>query len=515
LVDLSYQAQVQPEGLPGRAFPRLPEEVPQGAFGGEIGRGVENAGEVAQQHFEQVQNIARQTQLTDAHNQLQTLSLGLTHDPQTGALTKQGKDAFGLPQQYLPQYDEQAAKIVAAVPDPRARQAAQLAAAQVRGHLAEQLDTHELEQHRQFGIQTAQSSIALAQQAAGMNANHPDLIAAQRDHIEASVDSLAQQQGWGPEQTQEAKLKAINGLHESVVRGLVSTGHSDLAQTYVNANIGEMDPQASESAQRLIYATEEHNLVMQEKRQKIASDNLSKQGDSLLARGQLTPAWIEAHRNALEPNEFRYFYKALSGTEESATDPKTFADLYLKAANGEDVRDEARSALIDSHSLSRQDFTKITGLVDQERPGWFKRGTQFLSSSLDPGQLNPDPAAHQSRAFALEDWQEWAGKNPNATDDQARKQQEEIAAHYRIVPEGKTTLLMKAPAHLVGTRSNPVDEQGKPDPMLNATVRRMRAALDAGEITADDAQQEAKLIQQYRLINQAQIQKKQQQGAKP
>lgn len=515
MVDLSYSAQVQPEGLPGRAFPRLPEEVPQGAFGGEIGRGLEVAGDVVQQHVDAVMNQARQTQLTDAHNQLQALSLDLSHNPQTGALTKQGKDAFGLTQQYLPQYDQKAQQIVSQVPDPRARQAATLAAIQVRNGLSEQLDTHELEQHRQYGLQTANASIALAQQAAGMNANHPDIIATNRDHIETSVENLANQQGWGPEETQEAKTKALNGLHESVVQGLVASGKSDLAQTYVNAHLTELEPQTSESMQRLIYATEEHNLMMQEKRQKVASDNLAKQGDSLLARGQLTPAWIEAHRNVLEANEFRYFYKALSGTEEAATDPRTFSDLYLKAANGEDVRDDARSALVDSHTLSRSDFTKIASLVDQERPGWFKRGTQFLSLALDPGQLNPDPDAHQSRAFALQDWQEWAAKHPDATDAQARQQQDELATHYRIIPDDKVTLAMKAPPHLVGTRANPVDEQGKPDPNLNATVRRMKAALQANEITPEEAAQEAKLIQQYRQIYQAQQQKKAAQGAKP
>jgi len=116
VVDLTYSPQIQPDALPGRAYPHVPEEVPSGAFGGEVGRAVEYAGTEVQQHVNAAMDQARQSQLTDAHNQLQALSLGLTHDPSTGAFTKEGKDAFGISGQYLPKFDEQAANIVAAVP---------------------------------------------------------------------------------------------------------------------------------------------------------------------------------------------------------------------------------------------------------------------------------------------------------------------------------------------------------------------------------------------------------------
>src|SRR5665213_4364346 len=144
-----YEASVEPTALPGRPYPRFPDQVTPQEEGAAVGQGVENTGQVAQSIFQKTQDQARQTQLTDAHNQLQTLSLGLTHDPQTGAFTKQGKDAFGLGDQYLPQFDTQAAAIVSAVPDPKARAAASMAMLQTRNQLSEQLDTHELNAHRE------------------------------------------------------------------------------------------------------------------------------------------------------------------------------------------------------------------------------------------------------------------------------------------------------------------------------------------------------------------------------
>lgn len=304
-------------------------------------------------------------------------------------------------------------------------------------------------------------------------------------------------------QIERVRARANQHLSDPVYAAL-SQGDISTAQNMLNRNADVMDPHTYESVQRGILATAQQQLVQQDKQQKRSSDELSKEGDSLLANGQLTAQWIEAHRRTLEPNEFRYFYKALSGTDESATNPRVFADLYLKAAQGQDVRDDARAALVDSHTLSRADFTKVASLVDQERPGWFKRGTQSISGALDPGQLNPDPDAHHSRELALQDWEDWSQKHPQATDKEAEGMVNTISDHYRIVPAASTVLSMKAPLYLSGTRAQPLDEQGKPDPMLNATARRTIAALKAGEITAEEAQQQAMLIQQYRTIAQRQ-----------
>lgn len=247
MVDLSYQAGVQPEGLPGRAIPRLPEEVPQAAFGGEIGRSLENVGSVVQEHVDAVMRQAQQTQLTDAHNQLQAVSLDLTHNPQSGAFTKQGKDAFNLGQQYLPQFDQASQKIIDGVPDPKARQAATLAAAQVRDHLGEQLDTHELEQHRQFGISTAKASIALAQQTGAANYNHPDILATNKDHIDASLESLGQQQGWSDDQLSDAKQESHSAFHTDVVERMLGDDKTQMADVYLKANKNELDARTYES----------------------------------------------------------------------------------------------------------------------------------------------------------------------------------------------------------------------------------------------------------------------------
>lgn len=345
----------------------------------------------------------------------------------------------------------------------------------------------------------------------GLARQNPRAVLDALNNPDSAPDQI---KGLNVEQIERVRARANQHLADPVFSAL-SQGDIKGAQDMLNRNADVMDPHTYESVQRGILATQQQQLVQQEKNQKLASASLSKEGDSLLANGQLTARWIEGHRNQLEPNEFRYFYKALSGSEESGTNPRVFADLYLKAAQGQDIRDDARAALVDNHTVSRQDFTKLVGVVDQERPGWFKRGTQSIAGALDPGQLNPDPDAHHSRSLALQDWEDWASKHPQATDKEAETMSNTISDHYRIVPAAQTVLSMKAPLYLIGNRTNPVDEQGKPDPMLNGTARRTITALKAGEITPEEAQEQAMLIQQYRAIAQRQAEAAAKKKAQP
>lgn len=256
MVDLAYQSSVSAEGPPGRAYPRLPEEVPGAAFGGQVGHAIETAGTVEQQHVNSTMDQVRQTQYAEGDNQLQALQSNILRDPQNGALTKQGKNAFGLDQQYLPQFDQQAKQIIAAAPDVHAQQALSKAYEQRRTELSSQLDTHELEQHRQYNLQTANDSVALAQQSAADNYNHPDIIAGNLDKLDGSLASLADQQGWSGEQFSEARYEARTKLHQGVLDGMLSDNKVDMAKAYLDSFKGELKPQEAKTFQAAIQSGE-------------------------------------------------------------------------------------------------------------------------------------------------------------------------------------------------------------------------------------------------------------------
>lgn len=489
MVDLTSAPSVEPEALPGRAFPRLPDEANPQAYGLGVGKGLEQAADVLQQVHERVQSQARQTQLTDAHNQTQALSLSLTHDPTTGAFARQGKDAFNLGQQYLPQFDQGTQQIAAGIPDPRAKQMyLQSVVPQVRGHLTEQLDTHELTQHQEYAGQTAQASIAMASATAAGNFNHPDVLATNKDTVNFNIDSLAKLKGWSDEQTAFNRQKALTEFHSTIIDSMVGQGNLSQARTYLYNQMatGEIDPKAGDGLQRMMLAKQEHDMVMNDKIQRDASNSLLKNGILLQQNGQLTAGWIEKHHNTLEPQAYEYLYNTLKG-KETTTDPHVYAPLLQDALQGKDVSAAATTALYNG-SLKLDDWKTITEKSEQPRKGYVSRGVDYIRQSLAPNPLIPDPDGHRALANATDDWNQWTTDHPDATEEQARTSYRNITDHYQIVASDKATLFNAVPLKLVGSRTAPD---------VPKTWAATKAAHDSGDMSDSEFNRQAALILQW------------------
>lgn len=489
MVDLTSGPTVEPEALPGRPYPRLPDESNPQAFGFSVGRGLEEAGDVLQSVHDKVQAQARQTQLADAHNQIQALSLSLTHDPTNGAFTKQGKNAFGLDQQYLPQFDQKAAQIAQGIPDPKARLAfTNGVLPQVRNQLTEQLDTHELTQHQEYAGQTAQDSISLAAAAAAGNHNHPDIVASNKDTVLYNIDQLAALKGWSPEQKQFNQQKALTEFHSTIIDSMVGQGQLSQARTYLYSQTaaGEIDPKAADGLQRMMLAKEEHDLVMNDKIQRDASNSILKNGILMQQNGTLTPQFIEKYHNTLEPQAYEYMYGLLNG-KSASTDPHVYAPLLQGALSGQDVSKDAQEALY-SGKLSLADYKGIVEKSDAPRKGYVSRGADYISQSLKPNPMVPDPAGQRSLANAMDDWRQWTQDNPEATEEQARTSYRNITDHYQILASDKATLFSAVPLHLVGSRTQPD---------LGGTWAATKAAHDSGQLSDSEFNRQAALILQW------------------
>lgn len=489
MVDITSSPTVEPEALPGRPYPRLPDETNPAAFGAGVGHSLEQAGEVLQQVHDRVQAQARQTQLTDAHNQTQALSLGLTHDPDTGAFTKQGKNAFGLSQQYLPQFDQGVQSIADKIPDARAKQLyLQSVAPTVRQHLSEQLDQHELTQHQEYAGQTAQASIGMAAATAASNFNHPDIMASNKDTVNFNIDTLAQLKGWSPEQTEFNRQKALTEFHSDVIDAMVGQGNLNQARSYLYAQTahGEIDPKSADGLQRMMLAKEEHDLVMNDKIQRDSSNAILKNGILLQQKGQLTPQFIEKYHNTLEPQAYEYLYGLTSG-KTTTTDPRVYAPLLQAALSGQDVTQKAQDALY-AGQLKLDDYKAIVEKGDQPRKGYVARGADYIKQALTPNPLIPDPDGHRSLANATDDWNQWVGDHPDATEEQARTSYRNITDHYQIVASDKATLFNAVPLQLVGSRT---------EPNIAKTWAATKAAHAAGDMSDAEFNRQAALILQW------------------
>lgn len=243
----------------------------------------------------------------------------------------------------------------------------------------------------------------------------------------------------------------------------------------------------ADAAQRQRVADENLRYQLSERALKASSDAASKDGDRLLAQGQMTTDWIERNRNRLDPSDYRYFYKALSGAGDAPRNPMIYADLRDRSGRGEDVRQEARDAL-KLGQIGTSDYDRVVGEVEQERPGWYKRGVDYIATSAAVSQLNPDPAAAQRKAAMLDDWQTWGQQNKKATDDEAQQAYKRLVSEYALINFSQLTLVKRQPQFLVGNRTTPD---------LHATAEATVNAFREGRISRAEFDKQAALIKEW------------------
>ncbi len=283
---------------------------------------------------------------------------------------------------------------------------------------------------------------------------------------------------------------------DAALRRLIQPAADDVLFRSLSPKNRDRVLQQIEEQQRIRLQAEERAYRDGERAERDMQDAMSKAGDRLLAEGRLSAEWIASNKNRLAASDVRYFYRALKEgpTGGGPRDPMTYADLRDRAGRGQDVRGEAREAL-QRGAIGASDYDRLTGEVEQQRPGWYKRGTDFIATSSGVSDLNPDPAGAQRKAQMLDDWSAWADENPKASEAEARDAYKRIVSEYAIIDYSQLTLVKRAPRFLVGNRTVPD---------LDATAAETARALQDGRITREEAQRQALLIREWQRAYEAQ-----------
>jgi len=246
--------------------------------------------------------------------------------------------------------------------------------------------------------------------------------------------------------------------------------------------------QEVEATQRMKLQAEELAYRKAERAEKDVADSVAKEGDRLLAEGNLTTRWIEQNRDRLDPQDHRYFYSQLSGGSGGPRNIERYLSLRDAVSRGADVRDDARDALR-RHEIGPDDYDRLVSKVETQRPGWYDRGTNYITTAGKPNDLNPEEGAPQRLASMLDDWDDWSDAHPKATVAEAQTEYQRIVEEYGLIRQRGMTLNMRAPRFLVGTRDAPD---------LDATARETVRRFQAGEIDQGEAERQALLIKQWR-----------------
>lgn len=427
--------------------------------------------------------------VTDAENQLIAQENALLFDPQNGAFTRRGKNAIGLPDQVLPEYNKRAAQIEGALASERQRAIFRESVARRRGLIERDLNRHEATERESYYDEADNARLAASVEGAAAFASDPERIAGELETQRTVLAGVAQRKGWDALKLEQERAALESKTHEAVVGRLLSLNAFDSATEYLAANAPKMKDQQVEALQRRILIEEDRLERRQLRQEKALQDAASKDGDRLLATGALTSQWIEDNRDRLSPDDYRYFYRQLAGGGDGSGPRNTllYADLRERAGRGEDVRDEARTAL-QRGDIGASDYDRLLGEVESQRPGWFKRGSDYISTAAAVSDLNPDPAAAQRKAEMLDDWSDWAKANPTATEEQAQAAYKRIVQEFAIVNFDRMLLVKRSPRFLVGSRATPD---------LDATKAATVQALQEGRLSQDEFEEQAALIKEW------------------
>jgi hypothetical protein len=236
---------VQAEPLPGRAYPRISEDVPSGAFEATAAAGLEQAsGEVGEQAYrEQIQNdnlrvIDANTQLEAGRNALLYGTPGPNGQQQGGAFSLHGADAIGLPDKLLPEYNKMAANISAGLtPNQQRIFASHIAAGQNELNL--QLNRYEYQESNRLANEVYTNGAQTAIEGASVGWRDPAVIGKSRADIKALIQMQGDREGWSPAERNAQTTKLLAEMHYSVVDRMLADGQPGAALKYFVGTKGE------------------------------------------------------------------------------------------------------------------------------------------------------------------------------------------------------------------------------------------------------------------------------------
>lgn len=228
-----YQREVQTRAIPSARGAPVPGAD---AFGAGLGNAALKIAEVVDRE----RTIADQVAIQEADTKLDAWEQEALFKPETGAFARKGKNAFDLPNQTLPQYDQTAQEIEKGLQG-RQRQAFRQRAQQRRGDIAQKLEVHESRERDGYYDEQAQSTVASATESAASFYTDPARIVGGLQRAAEAINLTADRKGWSDEQRTAEIAKAESNLHVAVISRMLGADDGNRARNYFAENATKID----------------------------------------------------------------------------------------------------------------------------------------------------------------------------------------------------------------------------------------------------------------------------------
>ncbi len=183
-------------------------------FGADIAQGLGDVAGVMHGMYEKQQAEADESALLGFDNDMSGIETDLLHNPETGAYTRQGSEAFDREEKVMPDWDKRQSEALNKLPG-RLRAKAQNLASRRRNDAQRGIMRHTMGQAELYGKQQAEAKVANDTNAAILNYRDDDRLAESLAGIEVATDKLVR--GAPEEMRQLAQAKARSNLFAGVI----------------------------------------------------------------------------------------------------------------------------------------------------------------------------------------------------------------------------------------------------------------------------------------------------------
>lgn len=240
------------------AGPRVSVDAPAEAFGGgqsqqRLSESIRGLNAEATNMIIKEKNYADQVVVLDSDNKMADVERKLMHDPNTGALNKRGKDAFGTPDTVNAEFMKAAQEVEKGLNNENQKAAFRRQVQSRQLNINKQLDDHVARESRAYDDAVTEASIENEINEAGMNYSDPVRVAMSLENQRMKIIDKARRNGLPDEWTQDAVGKSFSKTHSLIINQMLSNGDDTSASEYYKENKDEILPSDRDALEKSIY----------------------------------------------------------------------------------------------------------------------------------------------------------------------------------------------------------------------------------------------------------------------
>ncbi|WP_417329169.1 transglycosylase SLT domain-containing protein [Halomonas cupida] len=195
----------------------LSSNIPQGALGVDLSGAANELADWAQR----TQDQANQVATMDADSALQQWENEYLYNPESGALNRRGRDAFGLPEESTQAFDERRQEIRESLANDSQRMAFDRIAASRQTAIQSTVNRYVSQQARDYANEQTNSYIQRSRETAALNWNNPQRVQLEIDRQIAAINAQGDREGVSDDALELARSEARSKtLRLSLERGI-------------------------------------------------------------------------------------------------------------------------------------------------------------------------------------------------------------------------------------------------------------------------------------------------------